>query len=188
MLAAMTHCIAFLRAVNVGGRLVKMDALRAAFEELGLAEVKTFIASGNVIFEMRARQLGALERQLEAHLETAFGFEIDTFIRTAAELAAAAAHAPFDAALSTGVQTRVVGFLREPPSEAARATLAAMNSAVDHFALNGRELYWWSRLKQSESTFSNAAFEKALRMRATFRGLNTLQRIVALRPMTSPRA
>ncbi|HKX43200.1 MAG TPA: DUF1697 domain-containing protein [Burkholderiaceae bacterium] len=176
----MPRCIAFLRAVNVGGRLVKMDALRAAFESLGLANVSTFIASGNVLFETRARQLGALERKVETHLAQAFGFEIDTFIRTDAELAAAAAHAPFDAAVGAAAQTQVVGFLREPPGDAARATLAALNSDVDRFALHGRELYWWSRVKQSESTFSNAAFEKALRMRATFRGLNTLQRIVAL--------
>ena len=176
----MPRCIAFLRAVNVGGRLVKMDALRAAFEALGLAEVTTFIASGNVLFETRARQLGTLERKVEAHLAQTFGFEIDTFIRTDAELAAAAAYAPFDASVSAAAQTQVVGFLHEPPGAAARATLAALNSEVDHFALNGRELYWWSRLKQSESTFSNAAFEKALRLRATFRGLNTVQRIVAL--------
>ncbi len=43
--------VAFLRAVNVGGRLVKMDVLRGIFEKLGLTEVSTFIASGNVIFE-----------------------------------------------------------------------------------------------------------------------------------------
>ena len=52
----MPRCIAFLRAVNVGGRLVKMDALRSAFEALDLADVSTFIASGNVLFETRARQ------------------------------------------------------------------------------------------------------------------------------------
>ena len=176
----MPRCIAFLRAVNVGGRLVKMDALRAAFEALEQAHVSTFIASGNVLFETRARRLGALERKIETHLAQTFGFEIDTFVRTDTELAAAAAYTPFDAAVSTAAQTQVVGFLHEPPSEAARSTLAAMNSEIDRFALHVRELYWWSRAKQSESNFSNAVFEKALRMRATFRGLNTLQRIVAL--------
>ena len=58
----MTRCVAFLRAVNVGGRTVKMEALRAAFEALGFEPVQTFIASGNVIFETRARGLAALER------------------------------------------------------------------------------------------------------------------------------
>ena len=79
----MSRCIAFLRAVNVGGRTVKMAALREAFEALGFSGVETFLASGNVIFETRARDLAALERKIETHLNTAFGFEIHSFIRGA---------------------------------------------------------------------------------------------------------
>jgi uncharacterized protein (DUF1697 family) len=179
----MTRCIAFLRAVNVGGRLIKMDALRAAFEGLDLANVKTFIASGNVIFETRARQLTALEGKLEAHLQATFGHDIDTFIRTDAELAEVAAHEPFaDAAWLAAVQASVVGFVAEPFTAAARAALARLNSDDDRFALHGRELYWTSRHKQSESTFSNAVFEKLLGVRATFRGVNTVRKLAALYP------
>ena len=47
----MARHVALLRAINVGGRIVKMDALRAACEQIGLTKVETFIASGNVIFE-----------------------------------------------------------------------------------------------------------------------------------------
>ena len=176
----MPRCIAFLRAVNVGGRLVKMDALRAAFEALALTDVSTFIASGNVLFETRARSLDALERKIEAQLQQSFGFEIDAFVRTEAELAAIAAHDAFDAATLAHAQTHVVGFLRAAPDDGARLTLAAMQSDTDRFVLHGRELYWASRLKQSESAFSNASFERALKLRATFRGLNTVQRIVQL--------
>lgn len=174
----MSRCIAFLRAVNVGGRVVKMEALRAAFEALGLAEVGTFIASGNVLFTTRARQLDALEEKIEAHLQRAFGFEIDTFIRTDAELAALAAHPAFDAATLGAAQTLVVGFLRDAPDAAAQRALAALETDHDRFVLHGRELYWASRLKQSESTFSNALFEKTLKLRATFRGIQTVQRLV----------
>jgi uncharacterized protein (DUF1697 family) len=176
----MPRCIAFLRAVNVGGRQVRMEALRAAFEALGLADVSTFIASGNVLFKSQARSLDALERRIEAQLQQTFGFEIDTFVRTEAELAAIAAHEPFDAATRTAAQTHVVGFLRAAPDDSARRSLAAMQSDADRFVLHGRELYWASRLRQSESTFSNASFERALRLRSTFRGLNTVQRIAQL--------
>jgi uncharacterized protein (DUF1697 family) len=183
MLARMPRCIAFLRAVNVGGRLVKMDALRAAFEALGLADVGTFIASGNVLFSTRARSLAALETKIEAHLHATFGHEIDTFIRTDAELAAVAAHAAhtaFDAATLAQAQTQVVGFLRAAPDAAAQRALMALQTDADRFVLHGRELYWASRLRQSESTFSNALFERTLKLRATFRGVNTVQRLVAL--------
>ena len=175
----MPRCVAFLRAVNVGGRTVRMDALRAAFEALALTRVETFIASGNVIFDTQARGFAALERKIETRLHATFGFEIHTFIRSAAELVAIAAHPAFDATELAAASTHVVGFLASAPDAAALKTIATFNTEVDRFQVHGRELYWLSRLKQSESTFSNAAFEKALRMRATFRGIATLHKLNA---------
>ena len=178
----MPRCIAFLRAVNVGGRTVKMDALRAEFVALGLARVETFIASGNVIFDSTARGHVALERRIEARLNAAFGFEIHTFIRSAAALQAIANHPAFDAGAVACARKFVVGFLAAAPDAAALQTIATFNTDVDRFHVHGRELYWLSRQKQSESTFSNAVFEKALRRRATFRGIGTLHRLVAKYP------
>lgn len=63
----MARHVALLRAINVGGRTVKMDVLRGACEALGLTSVETFIASGNVIFESRARA-AVLEEKIETHL------------------------------------------------------------------------------------------------------------------------
>jgi uncharacterized protein (DUF1697 family) len=173
----MPRCLAFLRAVNVGGRQVKMDALCSAFEELGLAAVSTFIASGNVRFDTKARSLPALERKIEAHLLGVFGFEIDTFVRTQAELAAIATHEAFDAKLLAGAKTHVVGFMHDEPDAAARRAIAAFESDADHFVLHGRELHWASGLRQSESTFSNAIFERALKLRATFRSITTVRKL-----------
>jgi len=175
----MPRCLAFLRAVNVGGRQVKMDALRNAFEELGLADVSTFIASGNVRFETKARSLAALEGKIESHLQSVFGFEIDTFIRTEAELAAIATHEAFDAKLLAGAKTHVVGFMRSPPDDSAQRALAAFEGDADRFVLHGRELHWASGFKQSESTFSNASFERALKLRATFRSITTVRKLAA---------
>jgi uncharacterized protein (DUF1697 family) len=175
----MTRCVAFLRAVNVGGRVVKMEALRAEFEALRLAHVTTFIASGNVIFETTTRRLAALEKKIEAQLHKAFGFEIHTFIRTEAELAAIVEHAAFEAKAVAAATTHVIGFMAATPDAAAIKTIDAFNGEVDHFATHDRELHWISHRKQSESTFSNAAFERALKVRATFRGMGTLKKLVA---------
>jgi len=176
----MPRCLAFLRAVNVGGRQVKMDALRSAFEELGLTEVSTFIASGNVRFDTKARSLAALEGRIEAHLHGVFGFDIDTFVRTETELAAIATHEAFDAKVLAGAKTRVVGFMHSEPDAAARRAIAAFESDADHFVLHGRELHWASGLKQSESTFSNALFERALKLRATFRSITTVRKLAGV--------
>ncbi len=176
----MPHCIAFLRAINVGGRTVKMDALKAQFEALGLTNVSTFIASGNVVFETRARDLATLEQKIEKQLHGAFGFEVHTFIRSMAELSAIATCRPFDAGELAAAPTFVVGFMAAPLDAARQKIVKGFNNDLDAFHVLGRELYWMSRHKQGESKFSNAAFERALGLRATFRGVNTLQRIVAL--------
>jgi uncharacterized protein (DUF1697 family) len=171
----MPRCVAFLRAVNVGSRTVKMEALRAAFEALALTKVETFIASGNVIFDSGARDHAALERKIEAQLLASFGFEIHTFVRTLADVATVAAHPVFD----TPAQTQVVSFLRSAPTPSALHAVAQMSTDADRLQVHGRELFWLSENRQSESVFSNAAFERALDMRSTFRGLSTLRKLVA---------
>src|SRR5438093_13743288 len=87
--------VAFLRGINVGGHTVKMDDLRRHFEAMGVANVSTFIASGNVLFESPEADAAALERRIEATLHAALGYESATFLRTDAELAAVAAQDPF---------------------------------------------------------------------------------------------
>jgi len=175
----MTRCVAFLRAVNVGGRTVKMDALRAAFDALALANAQTFIASGNVVFETRARDLAALERRIEMQLDERFGFEIHTFVRTEAELAGIVAHPAFGAAEIAAAATHVVGFIADAPDAAAQQLIAGFASSVDRFHVHGRELYWLSTARQSDSKFSNTGFEKVLRRRATFRSISTLRKLLA---------
>ena len=95
----MPRLIAFLRAINVGGHTVKMDYLRQLFESMGFTGIETFIASGNVIFTSQAADNPAnLERAIESGLRLALGYEVATFIRTEAELAAIAAYSPFEPA------------------------------------------------------------------------------------------
>src|SRR5687768_10821566 len=86
--------IAFLRAINVGGLVVKMAALKKIFEDLKLAEVETFIASGNVIFGS-LMDAAKLETVIETGLEKALGYPVVTFLRTTEEVAAVAERDPF---------------------------------------------------------------------------------------------
>src|SRR5262249_5968026 len=87
--------VAFLRGINVGGHRVRMDQLRDLFKALDLSHVETFITSGNVIFEAAAGDSAVLESRIEGHLERSLGYEVDTFIRTPAELASVATFRPF---------------------------------------------------------------------------------------------
>ena len=175
----MARYVAFLRAINVGGHTVKMEALRALFTELGLQEVSTFIASGNVLFESRARDIAALERKIEAHLKKALGYEVATFIRSTAELAAVAAHDPFPDRADPVVY---VAFLKEAPAEEARAKLMSYRSEDDDFHVRGREIYWLPGGRVSDSKFSGAVLEKAIRLPGTMRNMTTVRKLAALHP------
>src|SRR5262247_2664432 len=109
--------IAFLRAINVGGHTVEMAKLRKLFEQLKFSSVETFIASGNVIFGATG-SAAALENKIAAHLERSLGYEVVTFLRTPAELAALLAHRAF--AKERAGSTLHIGFLGAPPTAAAK--------------------------------------------------------------------
>ena len=100
-----------------------------------------------------------------------------TFLRTDAEVTAIAAYRAFEPARVASAGSFNVGFLAGPLDNLAITKVKGFASAIDEFHVNGRELYWLCRTKQSDSKFSNVAFEKAIGARATFRGLNTIRRL-----------
>ncbi|WP_035805760.1 DUF1697 domain-containing protein [Kitasatospora mediocidica] len=107
--------IAFLRAVNVGGRTVTMARVRELFGELGLADVRTYIQSGNVFFSAAAgTDRAALTRRIEAHLEQALGFPVPTMLRTVGEVEELLAADPFAGIELTAENRFCVVFLSEP--------------------------------------------------------------------------
>jgi uncharacterized protein (DUF1697 family) len=171
--------VAFLRAINVGGHTVKMEELRRHFTALGLEDVETFIASGNLIFTTRSRAMPALERKIEARLLTRLGYEVSTFIRTETEVADIARYQPFTPSRLQQAGAQCVGFLAQPLGAAAIRSLMALKTDIDDFHVHGREVYWLCQKNQGESTFSNVVFERAVQARCTFRGVNTITRMVA---------
>ena len=89
----MTRHAAFLRGVNLGKRTVKSAELKAAFEDMGFANVKTLLASGNVLFD--ASSAKGLQARIEKGLADTFGFAIGTVLRSQAELGAMVKADPF---------------------------------------------------------------------------------------------
>lgn len=178
----MPRHIAFLRAINVGGHTVTMARLRDLFEELGLKEVETFIASGNIIFSSAAKS-ATLETRLEKHLHQALGYEVATFIRSDAEVAAVARYRPFKDTPADFAGALVVGFLRAPLDAATKKAILALKTDIDDLHVNAREVYWRTAGGQSDSTLSNALFERTLKGKATFRNINTVTRLAARYPI-----
>jgi uncharacterized protein (DUF1697 family) len=173
----MPRYIAFLRAINVGGHVVKMNRLRELFEALSLADVETFIASGNVIFESSAKNTVSLEARIEERLAEALGYEVSAFLRTDDEVTTIAQYQPFRDEEVKKAGAFVVGFLHKPLDKNAEKVLRGFKSDIDDFHLHNREIYWLCKKRQSESKFSNAAFEKAFGLRSTFRGMNIIKNL-----------
>ena len=174
--------VAFLRAVNVGGRVVKMAALKRIFEGMRLGEVETFIASGNVIFSS-AGDAGKLETLIEQGLQKALGYPVVTFLRTTKDIAAVAARDPFGTSVPPGGRI-YVGFLRDSPPPSLRRKVIELGTPTDTFAIDGRELYWMCATPSRESIISGATLEKVLGQPATLRNVNTVRRLAVKYPST----
>jgi len=175
-----TQYVALLRAVNVGGRIVKMAELKAIFQKLGFADVSTFIASGNVIFSASGAT-SRLETTIEGGLERALGFAVPTMVRATHEVVRCASFEAFSAQAFTGASL-YVGFLKREAAPPAITAMQSLQTAIDELRLHGREVYWLARKNIAESSITGAAVEKALQTPVTFRNINTVRRLAVKYP------
>ncbi len=175
----MSCYIAFLRAINVGGRFVKMDVLRQQFEQLGLAQVQTYIQSGNVIFAADDTGSAQLEQRIEDQLREAFGFEVPTLLRTPSEIIEIAHYQPFPKTLYGAKSVLYISFLKEEPEPQRQQDLVQLSSTLDQFHVHGRQVYWLNHKHLGQSKFTNNKLEKVLKIPATRRNSSTVQKIVA---------
>lgn len=163
------RCVAFLRAINVGGRFVKMEQLGVHVRALGFEPVQTYIQSGNLLLPGSARQVAGIEQRLTAGLAPLLGFVSEAFVRTETELHAVAQRClALASGLPEGGEVNVC-FLREPLLAAQQEIVATLASDIDSFVCDGRELYWLCRQRQSSSRFSAAVLERKLKQRTTLR-------------------
>lgn len=169
---------ALLRAINVGGRTVKMSELCTLFESAKLSNVRSVIASGNVLFESRSADAAALEATIEARLRKALGYDVETFLRTPEELDAIVAHDPFDPAdpLLDTHRLHVV-FTRDTIGKARRDALVALRTDYDDLFVRGREVYWRTRGRSSDSAITPATFARALGGPGTARNVTTVRKL-----------
>jgi uncharacterized protein (DUF1697 family) len=169
--------VAFLRAINVGGRNVKMEQLRHIFESIGLTNVETVIASGNVVFDAKTKNAKTLEKKLQTKLEKSLRYLVTTYVRSLDELRAIANCKPFKKVPKNA--TLFIAFATEPPSKAVQEKVLSLQTKTDQFCFRKRELYWLCLTRFSESKFSGPLLEKVLGGRLTVRTSATLARIAA---------
>ena len=166
----MTHYVALLRAVNVGGTgKLPMSELKSMGEAAGFADVRTCIASGNLLFTSRLGE-AAVKKKLEQQLHDYAGKPVGVLIRTAAEMARVLADNPFPEAPGNRV---VAIFLDEPP--AADALDDVRHQKLERLACGTREIYVHYGDGMADSRLTIPAAKAG-----TARNINTVARLVQL--------
>ncbi len=177
----MTVIISMLRGVNVGGHnRIKMVALRALYESLGLREPQTFIQSGNVIFSTDKRDLSALARRIEDAIERDFGFRPAVILRTSSELREVIARNPF--AKRSGIEPNrlLVNFLASDPGAKTREEVLKLKTEPEELRMDGRELYIYFPNGMARPKMSWAVLERTLKVPGTGRNWNSVIKLLEM--------
>ena len=156
----MATYIAFLRAINVGGRFVKMVDLRAALSRRGFGDVESHIQSGNIRFTSSLRSAAKVEAAVEAALEELCGFTVRTIVRTPSQLGELTAYGAGLAAPLEGEVRRYVTFLKEDPDDELVAMMNGWDVVGERAHVHGRELYLWLGHPSHEAKLTNARIER----------------------------
>lgn len=177
----MAVIVSMLRGVNVGGHnKIKMDALRALYESLGLRDPHTYVQSGNVIFKTEERDLAQLAKRIENAIEQRFRFRPDVIVRTSSELREVIAANPF--AMRRGIEPSklLVTFLAGDPGPEARDKVLGMNTDPEELRFGAREVYIYFPNGMARPQLSWAAIEKILKTSGTGRNWNTVTKLLEI--------
>ena len=173
----MSRYVAFLRGMNVGGHRLTNEELCAHFAAMGLREVHTFRASGNVVFAADEHTPQAVQERIEGGLAQALGYAVPTFIRAAEEVLSIASQRPFaDEHVQASKGKLQVALLSGAPHAEAQREVLAMAGAGDRLSFGERELYWLPIGGLLESPIETKDVERHLGS-MTVRTKNTVEQI-----------
>ena len=167
--------IAMLRGINVGGKkIVRMEKLRISFEALEFGRVRTYVQSGNVVFEAERASPDDLSKTIAEKISKDFGFPIPVVVRTSDEMGKIVGGNPFLNERELDLSKLHVTFLAALPAKNAKERIDALNAGPDQFRIRGREIYLYCPDGYGRTRLSNNAIEKALSVGATTRNWKTV--------------
>lgn len=172
--------VAFLRGINVGGKnKIKMERLREICAALGFENVKTYINSGNVIFETRKTSDKQLTEKIEKAIEKKFSLNIKTMVRSISEIEDIIKNNPFDGQFEREKDLHVF-FLDEEMPEEKRELLLSNNNENEKYFVRGREIFCHLRVGILDSLMGKDYIGKKLKISATARNWRTVNKIVQI--------
>lgn len=177
--------LALLRGINVGGNnIIKMSALKACFEKLGLSNVATFIQSGNVLFSSSQKSADLLCRKIEKALSKAFGYKARVVLVTQSDLNHVVKRAPKDFGKDSSKYRYDVVFLKKPLIAKQAMKDISMKEGVDA-GHAGKSVLYFSRLvsKATQSRLNRIVLLPIYKS-MTIRNWNTTTKLLALMEQT----
>jgi uncharacterized protein (DUF1697 family) len=164
-----------LRGINVSGqKQVRMAELKNLYESLGLADVETYVQSGNVVFEGKEQDAKKLVNSIETGIEKTFGFSVPVLIRSADEFRRIMEGHPFRKEDPVRI---LVTFLYERPDPSKLEDISRYENETDKFAIGEQEIFLFCPGGYGKTKLSNTFFEKKLGVIATTRNWKTVNRL-----------
>ena len=173
--------ISMLRGINVGGqKKIEMAELRRLYESLGLAQVSSYVQSGNVVFASAEPDGAKLAQLLETQIEQNFGFAVSVFIRDTADFGQLFERNPFWRDRHEVLAKLHVTFLYRRPIEAELSNLRAPTGETDEFVVGEQEIFLFCPNGYGRTKLSNSFFERKLKQPATTRNWKTVTALYQL--------
>ena len=174
----MNTAISMVRGINVGGqKKVPMDELKGCYESMGFENVRTYIQSGNVVFDCTDTDTQGLAERLESEIREAFGFDVAVIVRTNGEMMKVIRAFPFT---SEEEDFAHVTFLSRAPASFPMGDLEKACGEGEKCVPSGREVYLFCPNGYGRTRLSNSLFEKKLKVGATTRNWRTVCALYAL--------
>ncbi|MCL2115658.1 MAG: DUF1697 domain-containing protein [Methanobrevibacter sp.] len=170
--------VAFLRGINVGkNKLILMDDLKVLFSKMGFTKVKTYLRSGNIIFESDDLNIDELSDKISNNIEEFFGFYVDCFIKSENEINSLIKNNPYDNNLSEEIYLSI--FKEDINEKLSKELIDEFKNLVtnDEFVIAEKEIYLLCRSKYHKTKFNNNFFESKLENIATTRNWKTMIKI-----------
>ncbi len=174
--------ISLLRGINVSGqKKITMDDLKKLYESLGFKKVQTYIQSGNVVFQSTEADGSAVIQKIEKKITKVYGFEVSVLIRTPEELQQVIARNPFTKQES---EKSYVTFLSGVPVQVPMDEINKAKNSSEKYKIVGKEVYFYCPTGYGKTKLSNNFFEKKLKLSATTRNRNTVNKLLEIAEST----
>lgn len=172
--------VALLRGINVGGKhMIKMEKLRSICESLGFENVKSYINSGNLIFETRKADGGKLAASIHDGIAKELGFDIAVMVRSSDEIEEIIAANPYDGQFDNDKDLHISFLNEELPAEKLNLLLEQA-SDTELITVKGRTIYYLLRISIVDSVLGKGFVDKKLKVACTARNWRTVKKLVEL--------